>query len=323
MAVFTPVSEDQAQALLTHLGLGRLTAMHGIAAGIENSNFMVSSSAGDWVLTLFERLTVEQLPFYLRLMQHLARHGIPVPEPRADAEGEILHRVAGKPAALVDRLHGQHIEAPDAQHCGQVGRMLARLHGAAADFALSQPNLRGLPWWTATAPLVLPFLDAGSARRLTDELAFQTHLAAGPALAALPRAAVHADLFRDNVLFDGAEGEEQLSACFDFYFAGVDLLVYDLAVVLNDWCVDSGSGRLDETRAQALVDAYQSVRPLSAAELRALPSQMRAAALRFWLSRLADWHLPRDAALLASKDPTQFERILCDRVDNPWHPDLG
>jgi homoserine kinase type II len=320
MAVFTPVSEREAQVLLSQLGLGQLMSIDGIAAGIENSNFHVTSSSGEWVLTLFERLSAEQLPFYLGLMQHLAQHGIPVPEPRADAAGNIVHQVAGRPAALVNRLDGDHIEAPDEHHCRQLGSILARMHLAATDFEAVQPNLRGLAWWTQTAPQVLPFLDPAAAMLLSEEMDFQTGLAAGPALTTLPRAAVHADLFRDNVLFAGLPGRERLSACFDFYFAGVDLLVYDLAVVLNDWCIDDDSGRLDETRSQALLDAYQLLRPLSAGELRVLPAQMRAAALRFWLSRLADWYLPRNAELLANKDPAHFERVLRDRVDNPWHP---
>jgi homoserine kinase type II len=320
MAVFTPVTEAQAQALATALGLGPVSALRGVTAGIENTNYFLSTPEGDWVLTLFERLAPEQLPFYLRLMQHLAACGLPVPAPRADAQGGLLHQVAGKPAALVTRLAGHHPMAPDLHHCQQLGHGLARMHLAAANFPLAQPNLRGLAWCQATAPLVLPHLDGEAAALLAGELAFQLQVAASAAHASLPRAAVHADLFRDNALFDGLPGHEKLTGCLDFYFAGVDTLLYDLAVCLNDWCVDDASGRIDEPRAQALVAAYQAERPLSPAEHRLLPAEMRRAGLRFWLSRLADWHLPRDAALLAPKDPAQFQRVLRERVAQPWHP---
>lgn len=320
MAVFTPVTPEQASALLTTLDAGELLRLDGISAGIENSNFFVTSSQGEFVLTLFERLSPAQLPFYLGLMQHLAQRGLPVPAPRADAQGRLLHRVAGKPAALVQRLPGQHQLAPDLHHCAQLGAVLARMHLAVADFALAQPNLRGLAWWQATAPQVLPFLAPEQQALLQDELAFQTQFAASPACAALPRAAVHADLFCDNVVFDGLPGHEKLTGCFDFYFAGRDTLGYDLAVCLNDWCLAADGHNLDDARAGAMLSAYTAVRPLSAAEERLLPALLRGAALRFWLSRLADWYLPRSAALLAPKDPAHFERVLRARITLPWHP---
>ena len=320
MAVFTEVSRDQAAALLTRLGAGTLHDLQGIGSGIENTNYFVDSSEGRWVLTLFERLTAEQLPFYLRLMQHLARRGLPVPEPRADAQGEILHHVAGKPAALVNALPGAHQLAPDLHHCAQLGHLLARMHLAVADFPLSQPNLRGLPWCEAITPLVLPHMEGPQCALLNDELDFQRQLAAAPAYRSLPRGAVHADLFRDNALFEGLPGHEKLTGCFDFYFAGTDTFGYDLAVCLNDWCIDLDTGRLDEARAAALIDAYEQERPLTTAELRLLPALLRAAALRFWLSRLSDWHLPREASLLNPKDPSHFERVLRERIATPWHP---
>ena len=320
MAVFTEVVPAEASALTRRLGVGSLLQLQGIPAGIENTNYFVTTTTGDWVLTLFERLPAEQLPYYLGLMQHLARRGLPVPEPRADANGQILHQVAGKPAALVTRLPGHHQLAPDLHHCAQLGHLLARLHGAVADFALHQPNLRGLAWWQVMAPQLLPFLRPDQQALLIDEMAFQQQLAASPACAALPRGAVHADLFCDNVLFDGLPGHEKLTGAFDFYFAGTDTFAYDLAVCLNDWCLDANDATLDEARAQALVGAYQQERPLSTAEQRLLPALLRAAALRFWLSRLADWHLPREAALLKPKDPGHFERVLRSRVTTPWHP---
>ena len=320
MAVYTEVGFDEADALVRRLGLGALTELRGIRSGIENTNYYATTVRGQWVLTLFERLPREQLPYYLRLMEHLARHGIPVPAPQADAQGEILHTVAGKPAAVVTRLPGSHRLVPDADHCAQVGAMLARVHVAGAGFAFQQAHLRGLAWWHEVAPLVLPHLQPGQAELLRSELAFQDQLAASPAGRALPRGHIHADLFRDNVMFDATAGEDRLCGFFDFYFAGVDVLLFDVAVCLNDWCCDLDSGRLDEDRARAFMAAYEGVRPLDGGERRALPALLRAAALRFWLSRLWDWHLPRDASLLQPKDPTQFERILRERIDHPWHP---
>ena len=313
MAVFTEVSPAAAQALLTRLQLGELRALRGIEGGIENTNYFVTTDTGEFVLTLFERLSAEQLPFYLHLMRHLAHAGIPVPEPQADARGEILHSVCGKPAAVVNKLHGRSQLAPQAVHCAAVGAMLARMHLAGQGFERQQPNLRGLPWWNETVPVVLAHLDAEQAALLQSELAYQNHIAASSAYTALPRGPVHADLFRDNVMFDG----EQLTGFFDFYFAGVDTFLFDLAVCLNDWCIDWETGAHDAARFDAMLAAYQSVRPLSAAERSLLPAMARAGALRFWISRLWDYHLPRDAALLTAHDPTHFERVLRQRVAHP------
>ncbi len=322
MAVFTEVSVDEARAFVAQLDVGTLTSFRGIQAGIENSNFFVDTTQGHWVLTIFERLSFAQLPFYLQLMRHLALRGIPVPGPQPDRSGAILHRLKGKPAALVDKLSGGHQLAPDVDHCGQVGAMLARMHLASQDFALVQPNLRGLAWWTETVPLVRPFVDDDQRALVDSELAFQQQLAASPAHASLPRGPIHADLFRDNVMFDpGDVGHEKLSGFFDFYFAGVDCLLFDLAVCLNDWCIDLDSGRIVDDRAQAFVAAYAAVRPLTSNERRLMPALLRAAAFRFWLSRLWDLHLPRDASMLKSHDPTHFERLLRERVAQPWHPE--
>jgi homoserine kinase type II len=319
MAVFTDVTPAEAGGLTERLGAGRLLQLQGIGAGIENSNFFVTTTSGEWVLTLFERLTATQLPYYLQLMQHLAQRGLPVPEPRADAAGQILHQVAGKPAALVTRLPGHHQLAPDLHHCAQLGSLLARMHLAVADFPLQQPNLRGRAWWQRMATAVRPQLTPAQQQLLDDELAFQQQVADSPAFLALPQGAVHADLFCDNVLFDGLPGHEKLTGAFDFYFAGTDSFGYDLAVCLNDWCLNADDASLDEARAQALVQAYELQRPLTAAEHRLLPALLRAAALRFWLSRLGDWHLPRPAALLQPKDPAHFERVLRARIAQAWH----
>jgi homoserine kinase type II len=320
MAVYTEVGFDEADALFRRLGLGALTDLHGIRSGIENTNYYATTARGQWVLTLFERLTPAQLPYYLQLMQHLAERGIPVPAPQADAAGELLFSVAGKPAAVVTRLPGSHRLAPGVEHCRQVGGMLAKMHTAGSSFGGQQPHLRGLAWWVETVPVVLPFVTPEQAALLRTELAFQQVLAASPQAAALPRGPIHADLFRDNAMFDDTAGSDRLCGFFDFYFAGIDVLLFDVAVCLNDWCTDLSSGRLDEPRAAAFVDAYAAERPLGPAEVALLPALMRAAALRFWLSRLWDWHLPRQAALLRPKDPAQLERVLRERIARPWRP---
>ncbi len=320
MAVYTEVSFEQADRFVQALGHGRLTALQGIASGIENTNYFATTEQGEWVLTLFERISAEQLPYYLRYMQHLAGHGMPVPAPQDDGQGRILHRLNGRPAALLNRLRGRHVLAPDIQHIAQLGAMLARLHLAGADFTLHQPNPRGLAWWIDTVPAVLPFLDEERARLMREELAFHQALADAGAVAALPHGTIHADLFRDNVVFDELRGEDRLAGLFDFFFAGTDAFVFDLAVCLNDWCIDLPSGRLVEEQATALCDAYHRQRALSGAEVRLMPAMLRAAAFRFWLSRLWDLHLPRDASLLTAHDPGHFERVLRQRIDQPWHP---
>ncbi|MCZ8092630.1 MAG: homoserine kinase [Acidovorax sp.] len=313
MAVFTEVSKKDAREVLRRLQIGELVELRGIEGGIENTNYFLTSSQGEFVLTLFERLTAEQLPFYLHLMKHLAHGGIPVPEPRGDKYGEILHTVAGKPAAVVSKLRGKSQLAPEPVHCAAVGAMLARMHLVGRDYDRHQPNLRGLPWWNETVPVVLPHLDAAQAALLQSELAYQNHVAASSTYAALPRGPVHADLFRDNVMF----AEDTLTGFFDFYFAGVDTWLFDLAVCLNDWCIDLPTGKHHAERATAMLTAYQAVRPLTAAERELLPAMLRAGALRFWISRLWDFYLPREASMLKPHDPTHFERVLQDRIAHP------
>ncbi|MDD2975809.1 homoserine kinase [Aquabacterium sp.] len=314
MAVFTEVSPQEAAGLLSTLGLGSLQSLQGCASGIENTNYFASTDHGDYVLTLFERLSFEQLPFYLNLMHHLAQRGIPVPAPQANAQGEILHTLKGKPAAVVTRLKGRNQLSPQVADCAQVGAMLARMHQAGADYPQQQPNLRGLPWWTETIPVVRPHLNAEQTALIESELQLQQELARTAAYQSLPHGPIHADLFRDNVMFDGPT----LSGFFDFYFAGCDTFLFDIAVCLNDWCIDLATGALDPARAQAFVAAYDAERHLTDAELALLPALLRAAALRFWTSRLWDFYLPRDAAMLQAHDPTHFERVLTLRRQQPW-----
>ena len=313
MAVYTEVSFDEAADFLQALDVGQLQSLKPCAGGIENTNYFADTDSGAYVLTLFERLSFEQLPFYLRLMKHLAEHGIPVPNPAPDKNGVILHRLKGKPAAVVNKLRGTCELAPTQAHCTQVGAMLARMHVAGQDFNLHQPNLRGLSWWNATLPTVLPHVTAGQRSLLLSELAYQNHIAASSAYKALPKGTVHGDLFRDNVMFESG----QLTGFFDFYFAGCDTFLFDLGVCLNDWCVNLPTGQHDAARADAFLNAYQAMRPLKAQERALLPAMARAGALRFWVSRLWDFYLPREASLLKAHDPTHFERVLRQRVLHP------
>lgn len=311
MAVFTAVTLDDLSQWIKQFPLGRALALDGISSGIDNSNFFLTTEGGAYVLTIFENLTFEQLPFYVQLMRHLAERGIPVPAPVPNADGDLVVTLHGKPAIIVSRLSGASQLDPQPVHCAEVGRMLARMHLAGQDFELHQPNLRGLDWILATAPEVQPFLSDGEAALLREETAFQATFAAGATYAALPRGPVHADLFRNNVMFEG----ERLSGCFDFYFAGVDTWLFDVAVTVNDWCIDLATGVLDVARVRALLAAYHAARPFTQEEGAAWQPMLRAGALRFWLSRLYDLHLPRAAELLTPHDPTHFERILRERIE--------
>jgi homoserine kinase type II len=310
MAVFTAVSLDDLTQWIKQFPLGRALALEGISSGIDNSNFFLTTERGEYVLTIFENLSFEQLPFYVQLMRHLAGRGIPVPAPVPTESGELVVALHGKPAIVVSRLSGASQLDPQPVHCAEVGSMLARMHMAGRDFPLHQPNLRGLDWINATAPKVLPLISEPEAALLRSEVAYQSDFAHSADYAALMRGPVHADLFRNNVMFQG----DRLTGCFDFYFAGVDTWLFDVAVTVNDWCVDLASGRLDEARVRALLDAYHAQRPFTEEEHASWLPMLRAGALRFWLSRLYDLHCPRAAELLTPHDPTHFERILRERI---------
>jgi len=313
MAVFTSVTLDDLSQWIKQFPLGQALALQGIASGIENSNFFLTTERGEFVLTIFENLSFEQLPFYVQLMRHLAERGVPVPDPVANERGELVVALHGKPSIIVSKLDGSSQMDPQPVHCAEVGAMLARMHLAGRDFTLQQPNLRGLDWWTETVPGVLQHLDADTAALLRTELSFQQKFAASDTYRALARGPVHADLFRNNVMFVG----DKLSGCFDFYFAGWDTWLFDIAVTVNDWCIDLATGTLDPARAQALTHAYHAARPFTAAEQAAWQPMLRAAALRFWVSRLYDFHKPRAAEMLTPHDPTHFERVLRQRIQTP------
>jgi homoserine kinase type II len=322
MAVFTPIElSDISDWIASNFEIGRAVDIRGIHGGIENSNFFLDTEKDgkkqEYVLTLFERLSAEQLPYYLELMRHLANKGISVPKPLENKQGQILFTLKGKPAAIVSKLPGLSRLAPEAKHCALVGENLAKMHLASSDFKHVQENLRSLSWWKKTVPLVLSHLSDQQKELLTTELATQEQFFASAAYASLPQGASHCDLFRDNVLFDpqGASdsSQDRLGGFFDFYFAGTDKWLFDLAVTANDWCLAENKQDLDPTRLKALMDAYQSVRPLTSEERVSWPLMVRAAALRFWISRLWDFYLPRDAQMLTPHDPSHFENILLSR----------
>jgi homoserine kinase type II len=304
LSVYTPVSDAELATWLGNYSVGRLVSCEPIKAGIENTNYFVTTTQGRYVLTLFERLPAEELPFYLNLMAHLARHGIPCPAPIADLSDQYLQRLNGKPAALVTRLPGKSIERPGTAECGELGALLGRMHLAARSYPAYLENPRGPRWWRFAAREVKPFLDRKHNQLLEDELDFQ----AQHRFPDLPRGPVHADLFRDNALFE----KGRISGVIDFYFAGVDCLLYDIAVCVNDWCLlDAAADRnLDQARTKALLAACHAVRPFNALEREAWPAMLRAAALRFWLSRLYDFHLPRPGMLVHAHDPEHFREIL-------------
>jgi homoserine kinase type II len=313
MSVFTPVTPEALSEWLSNYAIGRLVELRGISAGVQNSNFFVTTSLGRYVLTLFETMPRSELPFYLHLMAHLARHGLPVPAPIADLDNEYLGTLSGKPAVLVRCLSGGSDMQPDLARCRKMGTMVAGLHLAGQRFGRRQDNPRGPAWRERTAQAVRPYLPPDEQQLLDAEIQFQR----GVDMAALPEGVVHADAFRDNVLWDG----DDIGGVIDFYFAGNDALLFDLAVTVNDWC-SHPDGTLDAARTGALLAGYHAERALTGAERIAWPAMLRAAALRFWLSRAEDFHLPRDGEMVLVKDPNEYRDQLRLRIDAgttlPW-----
>ena len=305
MAVYTDVAAEELEAFLAGYAIGELLSYKGIAEGVENSNFLLHTTAGNFILTLYERrVAAADLPFFLGLMEHLAKRGITCPQPVKSRSGAMLGEVSGKPAAIITFLEGMWIRRPSGRHCGALGEALAKLHRAGADFPGKRANALSVAGWRPLYQTVAARCDSvqpGLAAALAAEL--EQLEAQWPRN--LPQGVIHADLFPDNVFFLG----DKLSGLIDFYFACTDALAYDLAICLNAWCFEADHS-YNVTKGRALLQAYAAVRPLASAERQALPMLARGAALRFLLTRLVDWFDERGAALVRRKDPIEYFRKL-------------
>jgi homoserine kinase type II len=305
MAVYTEVADEELEAFIASYDIGALTSCKGIAEGVENSNYLVQTEAGRYILTLYEkRVAPKDLPYFLALMEHLAARGIRCPLPVHDREGRNLRKLAGRPAALINFLDGVSVRRASIEQCASLGKALGRLHVAGESFAQTRANSLSLPGWGPLANAIGERADTvirGLAGEIGKELA---HLdKAWPR--DLPQGVIHADLFPDNVFFLGQE----VSGLIDFYFACTDMLAYDIAICLNAWCFESDAS-FNITKARAFLQAYEGVRPLTANELAALPTLARGAALRFLLTRSYDWLNTDGEALVKRKDPNEYLRKL-------------
>ena len=305
MAVYTEVTDEDLAAFLVGYDLGAMLSLKGIAEGVENSNYLLHTQGGYFILTLYEkRVNEAELPYFLGLMEHLAQHGINCPQPVKNREGEALGRLAGRPAVIVTFLDGMWVKKPDARQCAMVGEALAKLHVAGQGFALTRGNSLSLDGWQglvraseARADEVLP----GLAVTIAEELAYLQSCWPSD----LPQGIIHADLFPDNVFFLAG----QLSGLIDFYFACNDALVYDLAICLNAWCFEPDAS-FNITKGMAMISGYERIRQLEDRELAALPVLARGSALRFLLTRRVDWLNRPEGALVRPKDPIEYVKKL-------------
>ncbi|MES1989740.1 MAG: homoserine kinase [Pseudomonadota bacterium] len=305
MAVYTDVADNDLEAFLEPYGLGTLLSYKGIAEGVENSNFMLHTDKGIYFLTLYEkRVAANDLPYFLGLMDHLAAKGIACPVPLRDRNGVMLGELAGRPAALISYLEGVSVRRPQPRHCAAMGRALAEFHLAGHDFSMSRKNALSVSGWR-------PLFEESAARAdevmsgLGGELQKELDFLEREWPKTLPQGVIHADAFPDNVFFIG----EKLSGIFDFYFACNDALAYDLAICLNAWCFEHDAA-FNITKARALLQAYNEVRPLNADELAALPLLARGSSVRFLLTRLYDWLNRQPGALVTPKNPVEYIRRL-------------
>ena len=313
MSVFTPVSEEEARAFLEHYSLGALESLQGIAQGVENTNFFLTTTTGEYVLTLFETLSTDVLPFYVDLMAWLADHDIDCPRPMARDDGERLSSLNGKPAVIVSRLPGQPMTRPDAVHCRRAGALLGRMHAAGVDFDEGLDNWRGREWREAFAAEVAPRLSAEENALIAAENRHQ----AGQDDSALPQGIIHGDYFHDNVLW----ASDTHGGVIDFYFACDDALLYDVAIAVNDWCANPDA-TLDAARVHAFLEGYRHERPFEEAEAALWPLMLRRASLRTWLGRLGYNHFPREAEVTIPKDHAFSRRQLQHHIANarPMEP---
>ena len=305
MAVYTDVSDEELEAFIGSYDIGALTSFKGIAEGVENSNYLVHTESGRYILTLYEkRVSREDLPYFLALMEHLAARGITCPLPVRDREGSTLKALAGRPAALITFLDGLWVRRPAIEHCAGLGDALARFHLAGADFPMMRANSLSLPGWQTLFATIDRAADE-VVRGLSGVIEKELRHLEGKWPKDLPDGVIHADLFPDNVFFLG----DRISGLIDFYFACNDMLAYDVAVCLNAWCFET-DGSFNVTKACALLEAYERVRPLTPAELDRLPTLARGAALRFLLTRTYDLINTDANALVKTKDPNEYLRKL-------------
>ncbi|HDZ16609.1 MAG TPA: homoserine kinase [Methylophaga aminisulfidivorans] len=315
MSVYTEVERDDLIAFLGDYSVGELVSYQGISDGIENTNYFVTTSEGQFVLTLFEHHDFDELGYFLDVMTFFYQQGIPSAHPEADQQGQYLKQLCGKPAALVVRLPGRGVSSTATlAQCAQIGEAMADMHIAGQQFKARRDNERGPVWRQQTAETIYPKLDTEQSALLRNELAYQQ----GYAGLDLPAGVTHADLFRDNALFDG----ENLTGIIDFYFASDEYLAFDLAVAVNDWCIND-EGLPDPQRYQALMQRYTQKRPLTEAEKANWNMVCRAAALRFWLSRLQDKLFPREGELTQIKNPDAFLHILKHHRQHPLSLDFN
>lgn len=305
MAVYTDISEEELSVYLKDYEIGEALSYKGIAEGSENSNFLLHTSGGVYILTLYEkRVDRAELPFFLGLMQHLAQKGISCPLPVMRRDGALIGELAGRPAAIITFLEGVWMRRPTATHCREVGRALAEMHVAGADFPMHRKNRLSVDGWKELWDKARPMADTYEPGLVAEiDAEFAAFERGWPT--DLPTGVIHADLFPDNVFFLG----NSLSGLIDFYFACNDLFAYDLATCLNAWCFEKDHS-FNQTKARALLSGYQSVRPLEEAERLALPLLARGSALRFMLTRLYDWLTIPDGALVQKRDPMEFIRRL-------------
>ncbi len=305
MSVYTSIDENELKSFLANYNVGELVDYQGISDGIENTNYFVNTSDGRFVLTIFEHHSFEEMQYYLNLMHHLTDHGVPSANPVADKQGHYLSHFKDKPIALVERLNGGSTIKTTINHCQQLGAAMGKMHTAGLTYGTHQENPRGPAWCQHTAHKVIDKLSQSEQQMLDDEIHFQKE----KRHAELPRGVIHADLFRDNALWDG----DNFSGIIDFYYSCDDVLLYDLAVTANDWCVNDDLS-LNQDKVIALLSHYNRYRALQENEQTYWPAMLRAGALRFWLSRLYDKHFPRDGELVHTKNPDEFKTILADRI---------
>lgn len=298
------------RALVADYYLGELVSFQGISGGVENTNYFLTTTTGKYVVTLFEEFQPDEVPYFLDVVAHLKHKGFNVPAALIDIHGERLRIVKDRPTIIVDCFPGSGLDSTNVETCRQMGAVLAKLHTAGEDFATHRESHRGMAWWHKTSDAIASQLEPEQARLLLSQIAeFDAFIAEQPDL---PKTTIHGDLFYNNTLFEG----NQLSAIIDFYNACHSWVMYDLAIVVNDWCSDMTTGELDKVKYKALIKAYLHEREVSAEEVLAWPYMLKIAALRFWLSRLEAWHgAKHDPERLAQQhDPREFQRILEARV---------